>query len=184
MVLCVLNSMVAASPEMMSELRNLRDLLDVYGIRIEARWIPSAVNLFTNHLSRTWNSTDVRATSEVISSLLQQHNMDEVVFRQLPLSEPVQARRRYLQQDIHNSWAHERARLWIPPFDILPFVIRNIAPEGAKGVLIEPFWSMRAWYELLRSWSSKMTVLRSKNHQTDLWEQDPGKTLNLRWDLL
>lgn len=42
-VVCVLNAMVLASRPMMSELRKLRTLLHVFGVQLDARWIPSAV---------------------------------------------------------------------------------------------------------------------------------------------
>lgn len=57
----VLNAMVSASPAMIGELRKLRSLLEVLGVSIESRWIPSAVNKFSDSLSRTWLPDDMRA---------------------------------------------------------------------------------------------------------------------------
>lgn len=43
-VVHVMNTMVSASRPMMAELRRLEVLLRALGVRLEARWIPSAVN--------------------------------------------------------------------------------------------------------------------------------------------
>lgn len=50
-----LNLMVSASKPMMSELRKFEVLMRVQGLRLEARSIASAVNKFSDSLSRTWN---------------------------------------------------------------------------------------------------------------------------------
>lgn len=52
-VVYVLNAMLSASRPMMLELRKLEVLLSAIGVKLEARWIPSAVNRFADALSRT-----------------------------------------------------------------------------------------------------------------------------------
>ena len=50
----ILNAMVSASRDMMVAFRKLEVLLRVVGVRLEAKWIPSAVKKFANTLSRAW----------------------------------------------------------------------------------------------------------------------------------
>lgn len=50
----VLNSMGSASKPMMAALRKLEVLMRVMGVKIDARWIQSVVNRFSDPLSRRW----------------------------------------------------------------------------------------------------------------------------------
>jgi len=68
-VVDALKAMVSASKPMMIELRRLEVLLRVLGIRIEARWIPSAVNRFVDSLSRTWDPGDAQASETLLASI-------------------------------------------------------------------------------------------------------------------
>ena len=49
-VVYILNAMVSASREMIVELRRLEVLLRALNVKLDARWIPSAVNRFADAL--------------------------------------------------------------------------------------------------------------------------------------
>lgn len=51
----VLNAMVSMSQVLMAELKKLQALLQALGVKIEALWLPSAVNRFADSLPRTWD---------------------------------------------------------------------------------------------------------------------------------
>lgn len=48
-----------------------------------------------------------------------------------------------------SNWPDGKARLWNPPFDFLPLVVRKIVTERTKGVLLAPYWPAQAWFERL-----------------------------------
>lgn len=37
-------------------------------------------------------------------------------------------------------WGDGRARLWKPPVDLLPLVVRKIEKENGVGVIVAPYW--------------------------------------------
>ena len=68
-VVRILKAMVSASPALISELRKLRSMLEILGIKIQSRWLPSAVNKYADALSRTWRPTDLRVTEQLVRDL-------------------------------------------------------------------------------------------------------------------
>lgn len=158
-VVTVLNAMVASSPALMSELRKLRAMLASCGVRIEARWIPSAVNRFADSLSQTWDPGDMRATESLLSSLQREYRIDRIAFAHRPLNEHPVARRKHLSAEMNSDWGDGKARLWAPPFDLLPLVVRKIESQGGIGVLVAPRWPTQPWFERLRVLSSRLIPL-------------------------
>lgn len=137
-VVYVLKAMVSASGPMMVELRKLEVLLRVLGVMMEARWIPSAVNRFADALSRTWDPGDIWATVSVTKSIRDQYALDAVAFGARPLGEPFIARQKYIATQLQEYWGDGRARLFNPPVDLLPIVLRKIEMEEGLGVLTAP----------------------------------------------
>jgi hypothetical protein len=95
-VVYILNAMVSSSSRMMQERRRLQAMLHSLKVRIEARWIPSAVNRYADALSRQWDPGDVRATDELVRSLCSAYNPEAVVFPYRPTGEHHLTRRKYL----------------------------------------------------------------------------------------
>lgn len=89
---------------MMAELRKLQVLLHVLGVRIEARWIPSAANRFADSLSRTWDPGDARATEALLTSISHEYRLDRIVFAQRPQGEYIVARKKYLKTQMEEDW--------------------------------------------------------------------------------
>jgi hypothetical protein len=58
-VVHIINAMVSASRPMMAELCWLETIFHVLGVRVEARWYPSAFNRYADSLSRQWDPGDV-----------------------------------------------------------------------------------------------------------------------------
>jgi hypothetical protein len=79
-VVHVLNAMVSASRPMMAELRRLEVMLRTLGVKLEARWIPSAINRYADALSRRWDPGDTSATDALVQSLCDAYAPDAVVF--------------------------------------------------------------------------------------------------------
>lgn len=159
-VVYILNATVSASKEMMAGLQRLEGLLRVLGVRLEARWIRSAVNRFADTLSRKWNPGDVRATTKFVRSIQAEYVLDHVVFQDRPLGEGMVARRKYLSTHMGEYWGDGKERLWNPPFDLLPVVVRKIAAECERGVSLAPNWKARAWYARLRALASGIHFLQ------------------------
>ena len=96
--------MVLASKEMMVELRNIKELLRVLGVRLEARWIPSTVNRFANTLSRTWDPGDARAIDDLLRSIMTDYRLEQVVFRDRPMGEMLVARKTFALTQMQEYW--------------------------------------------------------------------------------
>lgn len=181
-VVFILNAMVSASAPMMTELRKLEVLMRALGVRVDARWLPSAVNRFADALSRTWDPGDARATAELVQSVASEYRLDHVAFRERPLGETMVARHKYLVTQMEEDWGDGRSRLWNPPFDMLPLVVQKIEAEGGKGVVIAPHWPAQAWHARLQSISKQLTLLAPGSRTMPLLESD-GR-LNSEWSVL
>lgn len=85
-----------------------------------------------------------------------------------PLNEHRTSQRKYLSAGMVESWADGKARLWAPPFDMLPLMVRMIAPDQASGVLIAPNWPAQAWFERLRGLKSRTTLVDPSNNDVSV----------------
>lgn len=179
-VVSILNAMVSASKPMMAELRKLQKLLAVLQVRLDARWLPSAVNRFADSLSRTWSPSDVRASSRVLQAIQDQYAFDQPAFCARPLNEPLPARLKQIATQLQEWWGDGRARLWNPPFDFLPLVVRKIQQEGGQGVLLAPFWPAQAWFERLRRLANTIHILDAPAED----QFSTSKSLNPAWRLV
>lgn len=158
-VVYVLNAMVSASKAMMAELRKLQKILVALDVRLDARWLPSAVNRYADSLSRKWNPADVNVSEQLLAAIQQQYNFDRPAFCARPLNEPRPARLKQIGSQMQEWWGDGKARLWNPPFDFLPLVVRKIQQEGGQGVLLAPFWPAQAWFGQLRQLATTIHVL-------------------------
>jgi hypothetical protein len=180
-VVYILNAMVSSSSRMMQELRRLQAMLHALKVRIEARWLPSAVNRYADALSRQWDPGDVRATDGLVRSLCSAYNPEAVVFPYRPTGEHPLTRRKYLTTQMQENWGDGKARLWNPPFDLLPIVVRKILHERAQGVLIAPRWAAQPWYAPLVAYATKVHVL---DPTTDVPLYEGHRSINPEWKLM
>jgi hypothetical protein len=74
-----------------------------------------------------------------------------------------------------------RVRLWNPPFDLLPVVLKKIEDDRERGVLIAPRWPAQPWYGRLRRLASRMLVLDPADTAGSLTGQ---RALNPEWELV
>lgn len=95
---------------MTEEMHNIKVLLRVLGVRIEAGWIPSDVNLFDNKLSRTWDPGDVYATAGLVASMKEENIIYLLEFSSRPMGENTVTRRKYLWTQMGNTGETETAR--------------------------------------------------------------------------
>ena len=156
----ILSAMVSSSKPMMAELRRLYVMMRTLVVSIEARWLPSAVNRFADALSRTWDPGDVQATGNLLASIQDEHRLDSVVFASRPLGETAVARRKYLATQMMEDWGDGRARLWNPPLDLLPLVVRKLVADGEKGVLVAPHWPAQVWHAQLVAQATSYKILQ------------------------
>ena len=180
-VVHILNAMVSASRPMMAELRRLQVMLRVLGVRLEARWLPSAVNRFADALSRQWDPGDVSATAELVNSLCASYEPDAVVFPYRPVGEHPIARRKYLAAQMAEYWGDGRARLWNPPFDFLPLVLKKVEDDRAHGIMVAPRWPAQPWYGRLMRLATCVHVLTPAESARYLSGQ---RALNPGWELV
>ena len=180
-VVSVINSMFSASKPMMAELRKLNDLLRVYNVTLDARWLPSAVNKFADSLSRTWDPGDVRVTEQVVHNLTNQYRLDHVAFRHRPLNEPMPVRWEYVSRELQSPWIDGRARLWTPPFDLLPLVLHKLRVEGGGGLLVAPSWQAQPWYRQMVRLISRIQDLPEPGRSAQVTSDRP---VNTKWHLV
>lgn len=116
-----------------------------------------------------------------MESLCSAYEPDAVVFPYRPVGEHPIARRNYLEVQMGEDWGDGRARLWNPPFDMLPLVLKKMEDERARGVLIAPRWPAQPWYGRLSRLSTRMRVLDPARTSSCLAGQRP---LNPGWELV
>lgn len=78
-------------------------------------------------------------------------------------------------------WGDGKARLWNPPADFLPLVVRKIQQENALGVLVAPYWPAQAWFARLRALKARMHYLHPPREGPGLIE---GSRVNSRWSVV
>lgn len=103
-VVAILKAIVSALWPMMAKLRKLYAVLRAWVIRIEARWIPSAVNLFADALSRTWDPGEVSATCKVVESIAREYRVDEMVCQSPPMGETMTEHGFFFATQIAKYW--------------------------------------------------------------------------------
>lgn len=127
--------MISAIKSMMVELRKLQKQLVALRVRLDARWLPSAVNRYADAVSRKWNTADVNVSKRLLVTIQQQYNFDRLAFYARPLNEPLPARLKRIGLQMQESWGDGNARLWNPPIDFLPLVVRKLQQVGGQGML-------------------------------------------------
>lgn len=86
------------------------------------------------------------------------------------------ARRKYMETQMEEDWGGGMARLFNPPPDFIPLVVRKIEAERAAGVLVVPTWNAQPWYARLAGLASRMTRLEPGGRR--LWDGREGKAGN------
>lgn len=147
--------MVVSSCKMIDELRKLKFIVKLLGLKIRARWIPQAINCFTDILSRALDSSDFRGTESLVESIRTEFSLNYVACQHRQLHKHPTASRKYLISEIYRPWSDGVDRLWTPQLGLLPLIVQKIATDKAKGVLIEPHWTSQDWYECLKLLSSR-----------------------------
>lgn len=181
-VVYVLNAMVSASKPLMAGLRGLQRMMAVLGVAIDARWLPSGVNRYADALSCTWDRENSRATGSLLASMQREYRVDHVVFSRRPLGETFVARKKYLSTQMEEFWGDGRARLCNPPFDLLPVVVRKIASDGGRGVLLAPNWPAQAWFARLKELASELHLLQPSADVLQLLES--SRQMNAGWEVM
>lgn len=92
------------------------------------------------------------------------------------------ARRKYVAIQMMEDWGDGLARLWNPPLDFLPLIVRNIETEGGRGVLLAPHWPSQAWFARLIGLSSLLVVL-GREHDGG-WVMEGARALNPAWEMV
>jgi hypothetical protein len=81
-----------------------------------------------------------------VNSLCASYDPDAVVLPYRPLDEHPISRRKYLEAQMAEYWGDGRARLWNPPIDFLPLVLKKVEDDRAHGIMVAPRWQAQTWY--------------------------------------
>lgn len=136
----------------MRELRRLHTVATALGVTLRAEYLPSALNLWADRLSRTRDSTDwtlSRHSFERLERLYGPHTVDLFAtaentqcgrfYSKLPApgGAGVDAMRFSWRGD--NAWAN-------PPFNLIGPVVDKAVREGAAVTLVAPYWPAQPWW--------------------------------------
>lgn len=128
------------------------------GVRIELKWIPSAVNRLNDALSRTWDPVDARAKEKVVNSIVPEYGVDEVTFRARLKGETRVASRKYLGTQMEEYWG-AGVRGSGGKHSTPTAGSTEDRGGGGTGVLLAPTWTAQSWYARLRGFVSRMVTL-------------------------
>lgn len=150
----VINTGSSRSDALMRELRRLHRVCLALGVTIRAEYIPSALNLWADRLSRTADSTDWslrRSTFLEYERMYGPHTVDLFAtaedkqcgrfFSRFPSpgGGGVDAMRQNWR--LENGWAN-------PPFNLVGPVVTKIVEQGAAVTLVAPHWPSQPWWPL------------------------------------
>lgn len=148
----VINSGSSRSPALMWELRRLHTVATALGVTLRAEYLPSALNLWADRLSRTRDSTDwtlSRHSFERLERLYGPHTVDLFATAEntqcgrfhsklpAPGGAGVDAMRFSWRGD--NAWAN-------PPFNLIGPVVDKAVRESAAVTLVSPYWPAQPWW--------------------------------------
>lgn len=124
----VVNAMMSKSKTLMRELRLLHALLWRHGVRLDAQYLPSALNLYADRLSRSRRAFDYLPS--VKESGVMEHQW-------IGASD----------YDYLGSWAG--AEYVRPHLDDIPIALQKARRDGFAGVMLLPWWTGRTWWPQL-----------------------------------
>jgi hypothetical protein len=122
----VINSTVSRSSTLMAELRRLHNLLQEHTLTLEMRYLPSALNLFADRLSRRHRAFDY------LPSLpgLREHWW-------VGASE----------HEMKTTWGN--VELLRPPLELMALVPEKVKRDDFKGSMLIPWWPRQIWFHEL-----------------------------------
>lgn len=151
-VMGAMNAMSSGSEAVMAELCRLHKLCTHLGVTLRAEYLPSALNMWADRLSRTADSTDWCLTRAAFRSL-------DDVFGPLTVdlfasAESAKCGRFYCKlpspggsgvDAMNRSWANENA--WAnPPFNLVGPTVAKIVRDKATVTLVAPRWRAQPWW--------------------------------------
>lgn len=150
-VMHVVNNGSSKSKAVMAELRRLHTTCRALGVTLRAEYLPSAVNMWADKLSRATDSTDWSLSAAAFARL--DHAYGPHTLDLFATAENAKCGR-FLSRlaapgscgydAMHHSWLGETC--WInPPFNLVGPVVRRLVDTGAQGTLIAPVWDGQAW---------------------------------------
>ena len=144
--LAFVNSLVSRSTALCDEVRRLYTVVQRLGVTLDAKWIPTADNVWADRLSQTKESTDWSLEPPFFSALDSSYGPHAVgrfpaalqpfdgspVLDLLPLPQ-------------HATWA--RVNNWVnPPFCSIPLALNLIKQERVTAMVVVPVWRAQAWW--------------------------------------
>lgn len=161
-----INALSSRSEAVMNELRRLHAVCKHLGVTLRAEYLPSALNLWADRLSRTRDSTDWSlrvAAFRYLDGLYGPHTIDLFASAEnkkcgryysklpAPYSCGVDA--------MAHSWASENA--WAnPPFNLIGPVVQKIIRDRATVTLVAPRWRSQPWWPVAVAHCHSHVVLR------------------------
>lgn len=151
-VMHVVNNGSSKSKAVMAELRRLHTTCKALGVTLRAEYLPSAVNMWADKLSRATDSTDWSLSAAAFARLDRAygpHTLD--LFATAENAKCGRFLSRLAAPGscgydaMHHSWLGENC--WInPPFNLVGPAVRRLIDTGAQGTLIAPVWDGQAWW--------------------------------------
>eukprot|EP00170_Pyropia_yezoensis_P007380 contig_30246_g7403 len=164
-VMLVVNIRRSRSTAVMRELRRLREVCEALGVMLRAEYLPRALNLSADSLSRATDSTDRSlrdATFRRLDAAYGPHTIDLCATAEnakcarfcskqaSPGSTGVDALLRDWRRE--NGWCNPQFKLLLP-------VVRKIIQQDASVTLVAPVWPAKAWWHLAARHCSHFQLL-------------------------
>jgi len=165
----VINTGSSRSIALMEEMRRLHAVCLSLGVTLRAEYIPSALNMWADRLSRTRDSTDWTLRCDAFlkfERLYGPHTVDVFATAETKrcgrffsrFASPGAAGVYAMQQSWRgeNSWAN-------PPFNLVGPVIQKLIHQQAAVTLVAPHWPAQPWWPLAVSACSAVHYLPPKD---------------------
>ena len=163
-VVHILTNVTSRSPELMAELRRLWLLLDCNDIKLRARYIRSAANVWADSLSRRWNRDDWMLNPTYFD-VLEQRFGPHTVERFATANNTHLARFNSEYASPGSEAVNAMVRSWLgennyvnPPWHLLDQVAQKLRAEGAAATVVAPYWVEETWFHELQQLSNEMLL--------------------------
>lgn len=128
------------------ELRKFGEMMNLYGMKIEAKWMPSSVRRFVDSVSWTWDPGDIMSMDALITSLQEECRIDGVVLGYRPQEENAIAYQKQIQSKRESDWGKIN-----PVYGLLQSIYflwwyTRSNRNWETVVLVETHWKTRSWF--------------------------------------
>jgi hypothetical protein len=149
--------------------RSTLEELNRRGVDLQMQWIPGAINIEADRLSRAWSTNtgnDYKVLPEVLFPLANKWD-HKISIDMFASGANCQVKTYWTWQfdpeaaatnAMAQKWSHLPGLYANPPWPLLPKILRKLWVEGGTILMIAPVWKSASWWPLFQQMAVKMEI--------------------------